>query len=214
MPKATITADQVVVATHYPMLDRGLFFARLEPKRSYCIAARVRGPVPGGMSISAGEPTRSIRTYGDLLVLGREGHATGARVTTPERYEALERFARQHWDVESVTHRWSAQDPDPYDHLPMVGRYTPRSSRLYVASGFMKWGLSGRTMAALLLSDLIAGRENSWPAHFDPNRLSIRSAPKLAQLNAKVVTDLVTDHLRPPMPARLRRSQAGNTGPP
>ena len=49
-----VTAEQVVVATHYPLLDRGLFFARLKPIRSYCIAARIPGAPPQGMSISAG----------------------------------------------------------------------------------------------------------------------------------------------------------------
>jgi nitrite reductase/ring-hydroxylating ferredoxin subunit len=194
---ATVTAERVVVATHYPLLDRGLFFARLESKRSYCIAARIRGSLPKGMSITAGEPTRSIRSYEDLLIVGGEGHTTGAKEAAPERYGALERFARTHWDVAAVTHRWSAQDPVPYDHLPIVGRYTPRSSRLYVASGFMKWGLSGGTMAAILLSDLIAGHENRWADHFSPNRVSPRSAPKLAQLNAKVSLDLLGDRLRP-----------------
>src|SRR5687768_10904085 len=56
----TIAAKQVVVATHYPLLDRGLFFARLEPQRSYCIAARVKDEPPRVMAISAGSPTRSI----------------------------------------------------------------------------------------------------------------------------------------------------------
>jgi glycine/D-amino acid oxidase-like deaminating enzyme len=93
----TVTARQVVVATHYPLLDRGLFFARLEPLRSYCIAARVRGPVPQGMSISAGDATRSVRGYRDLLVLGGEGHATGAHKAAPERYRQLEQFAADHW---------------------------------------------------------------------------------------------------------------------
>lgn len=41
--QAEIVASHVVVATHYPILDRGLYFARLEPQRSYCVAARLRG---------------------------------------------------------------------------------------------------------------------------------------------------------------------------
>jgi glycine/D-amino acid oxidase-like deaminating enzyme len=58
----TVTAAHVVVATNYPLLDRGLFFARLAAARSYLVAARLRGPGPEGMLISAGEPTRSLRT--------------------------------------------------------------------------------------------------------------------------------------------------------
>ncbi len=193
----TLSAAEVVVATHYPLLDRGVFFARLEAERSYCIAARVRGVVPQGMSISAGETTRSIRSYGDLLVVGGEGHPTGASKATPERFRRLEEFARRHWDVEGVTHRWSAQDPVPYDHLPVIGRYHPLSSRVYVASGFMKWGLTSGTFAAMILADQIGGRDNRWADRFSPNRLSLRSAPELVQLNAKVGVDFLLDRVKP-----------------
>jgi Rieske Fe-S protein len=199
-----------------------LFFARLEPARSYCIAAEIRGELPQGMSISAGSTTRSIRSYGDLLVIGGEGHTTGATKATPARYEQLEHFARSHWDVQAITHRWSAQDPVPYDHLPVIGPYTPGSSRVYVASGFMKWGLSGGTMAALLLSDMLAGRDNRWAKTFAPDRVSLRSAPKLAELNAKVALHFVGDRITPaqtgdvdeipPGEARVIRDGLGKTG--
>ena len=197
-PAGTISADHVGDAAHYPLLDRGLVFARLEPTRSYCIAARIRGDLPDGMSISAGNPTRSIRSYRDLLVVGGEGHAAGSARATPARFTALEDFAREHWDVAEITHRWSAQDPVPYDHLPVVGRYGPGVSRIYVASGFMKWGLSGGTFAAMLISDLIAGRENAWADTFDPSRLNLRSLPTLARMNSKVAVDFVGDRVKPP----------------
>ena len=194
---ATVTAGQVVDATHYPFLDRGLFFARLEPMRSYCIAARVRGAPPEGLSISAGSTTRSVRSYGDLLILGGEGHETGASEASPARYDRLEQFARRHWDVDAVTHRWSAQDAVPYDSLPMVGRYTPRSTRLFVASGFMKWGLTGGTFAAMVLRDLLGGRDHPWASTFEPSRLSVRAAPELARMNAKVGLAFLGDRARP-----------------
>jgi nitrite reductase/ring-hydroxylating ferredoxin subunit len=99
--------------------------------------------------------------------------------------------------VKAVTHRWSAQDPVPYDHLPVIGRYLPRSSRLYVTSGFMKWGLTSATFGALILRDLIAGRENVWAKRFDPNRLTVGSTPKIAQLGAKFGVDFVGDRITP-----------------
>jgi glycine/D-amino acid oxidase-like deaminating enzyme/nitrite reductase/ring-hydroxylating ferredoxin subunit len=195
--RGTVTAESVVVATHYPFLDRGLFFARLEVQRSYCIAARVRGPLPQGLSISAGTPTRSVRSYGELLVVGGESHATGSSSAQPERFRALEAFAAAHWPVEAITHRWSAQDPVPYDHLPLIGPYTPISSRLFVATGFMKWGLTGGTLAGMMLADRLAGRDNPWASRFDPNRLSLRSAPTFAQLNAKAGAHFIGDRVLP-----------------
>jgi glycine/D-amino acid oxidase-like deaminating enzyme/nitrite reductase/ring-hydroxylating ferredoxin subunit len=193
----TVNAAQVVDATHYPLLDRGVFFARLKPERSYCIAARVSGDLPQGLSISAGSTTRSIRSFGDLLVVGGEGHEAGSKDATVERYERLEQFARRHWDVEAITHHWSAQDPTSYDHLPMVGPYSPVSSRLFMASGFMKWGLSGGTFAAMLLSSLVGGEEHRWAHTFDPNRVSLSSTPGLAKMNAEVGYDFFADRVRP-----------------
>jgi Rieske Fe-S protein len=189
----------VVVATHYPFLDRGLYFARLKPERSYCIAARLAsGDPPQGMSINAGSPTRSLRSSGELLIVGGEGHATGSGKAKPQRFERLEAFARKHWDVEAVTHRWSAQDPVPYDHLPVIGPYRPGSKRLWVSSGFMKWGFASATFAAMILADRIAGRSSPWADTFAPTRLSARSAHELAELGAKFAIDLVGDRVRPP----------------
>jgi glycine/D-amino acid oxidase-like deaminating enzyme/nitrite reductase/ring-hydroxylating ferredoxin subunit len=200
-----IRAEQVIIATHYPILDRGLYFARLKPERSYCIAAKLAdGSAPEGMAISAGSSTRSVRSYDKLLIVGGEGHPTGSSEAIPERFERLETFAREHWSLDQVTHRWSAHDPVPYDHLPMIGPYRPRDSRLWVTTGFMKWGLATATFAAAILADKMAGRDNPWAATFSPNRLSLSSTHEVAKLGAKFAGDLVSDRLRPP--------QALNTG--
>jgi glycine/D-amino acid oxidase-like deaminating enzyme/nitrite reductase/ring-hydroxylating ferredoxin subunit len=197
--EGVVRAGHVVIASHYPMLDRGLYFARLKAERSYCIAARLRnGSPPQGMSISAGSNSRSVRAYGDLLIVGGEGHPTGSGRAQPERYERLEAFARAHWDVAEVTHRWSAHDAVPYDHLPMIGAYRPGSSRLWVSTGFMKWGMTTAVFGAAMLAEAIAGRTSRWAATFTPNRLSLRSTPEVAQLGAKFSADLVGDRLRPP----------------
>jgi glycine/D-amino acid oxidase-like deaminating enzyme/nitrite reductase/ring-hydroxylating ferredoxin subunit len=218
----SVTAGQVVVATHYPLLDRSLFFARLEPARSYCLAARIDDAPPQGMSISAGSTTRSIRSFGDLLVIGGEGHSTGSRKATPERYAALERFARDHWSVREIPYRWSAQDPVSWDRLPVIGPYHPGSSRLFVASGFQKWGLSSAGFAARILADRIAGRDNPWAERFNPSRVGLTGLPKLAEINAKVAVDFIGDRLLPargahlddisPGSARVVRDGAGKTG--
>ncbi|WP_199433428.1 FAD-dependent oxidoreductase [Qaidamihabitans albus] len=195
---ATLLADELVVATHYPLLDRGLFFARLEPERSYCIAARVRDEPPGDMSITAGDPKRSVARYGDLLIVCGEGHTAGERDIGAERFTRLEEFAREHWDVAEITHRWSAQDPAGYDALPMIGRYLPVGRNLFVATGFAKWGLTGGTFAARIIADKLAGRDNAPAHHFSPQRVSPRSLPTMMRMNAEVGADLFGDRLTPP----------------
>jgi len=196
----TLRAGQVVVATHYPIFDRGLYFARLKAQRSYCVAATLEASdsPPEGMSISAGSPTRSIRSHGDLVIVGGEGHSPGSADATGQRFSQLERFVREYWQVAAVTHRWSAQDPVPYDHLPVIGPYRPGSSRLWVTSGFMKWGLTTATFGAAILADLIAGRPSAWAPTFSPLRVSLRSAHELAQLGAKFGLDFALDRVKLP----------------
>jgi len=191
----SLTGDRVVVATHYPVWDRGLYFARMEAVRAYCVAARVRGSVPLGMSITAGSLSWSYQSTGDLVIVSGQDHPAGARGVDESLYLALEHHVRRHWDVEEVTHRWSAQDAMPYDHTPMIGTYTPVSARMYVAAGYSKWGLTGGTMAAMQLTERLTGKEES--SVFSPHRFSPRGLPQLARLQARVAVGMVGDRLMP-----------------
>lgn len=195
--EGAVRADRVIVATHYPVLDRGMYFSRLEPERSYCIAARVAGTPPWSLSINAGSPKWSTRSWGNLLIVCGQSHTTGQRDIGSERYRRLEDFARAHWNVEAITNHWSAQDPHSYDQFPFVGPYMPGSSRLFVASGFMKWGLSAGTAAGMMLADLFADRSNPWLPAFSPTRVSPTSLPYLARMNARVGAEMLGDRLQP-----------------
>lgn len=222
--QGTLTARDVVVATHYPVWDRGGYFARLEATRAYCIAGRVRDAPARSMSITADSPSRSYRSAGDLMIVCGSDHSAGARGVDPGAFAVLEEHLRRHWDVAEVTHRWSAQDAVPYDRTPMIGTYTPVSQHLHVATGFAKWGLTGGTMAATILADRISGPDtgNVRTDPFSPHRLSPRGLPTLARLGARFAADLVTDRLVPgqarsaaevpPGQARVIRSGTDRTG--
>jgi glycine/D-amino acid oxidase-like deaminating enzyme len=89
---ARVSADNVVLATGIPVLDRGLYFAKVEPQRSYALAFRHPSP-PELMLLSAGSPTRSVRdapsSAGPLLVVGGEGHTVGRTRSTSAHLDAL-----------------------------------------------------------------------------------------------------------------------------
>ena len=198
-PGGSVTAGHVVLATHYPFLDRALAFARVSQQRSYALLCRIAGEPPEGMFISGDSPTRSVRAVPvdgeELLLVGGEGHKTGEGGDTEERYRTLERFAREHWDVRSVAYRWSSQDGTTIDNVPYVGPLTPRTDRVLMATGFAKWGMTNGTAAAMILSDRVLGRENPWAALFNPNRVKPRAAVKFAEENAKVGLRFVGDRL-------------------
>ena len=150
------------------------------------------------MFISAGSSTRSIRAHGDLLIVGGEGHETGSGQAMTERFERLEDYARTHWDVAAITHRWSAQDSAHYGHLPVIRPYRPGSTRLWVTSGFMKWGFASAMFAAMILADLIGERPNPWAATFTPTRLAARALHGPGVRAAKFTAHMVGDRMRPP----------------
>jgi glycine/D-amino acid oxidase-like deaminating enzyme/nitrite reductase/ring-hydroxylating ferredoxin subunit len=202
-PGGDVTAGHVVVATHYPFLDRSLAFARLSPQRSYAILCRIAGAPPAGMFISGDSPSRSVRAVPlegeELLLVGGEGHKPGTGGDTRVRYRRLEAFAREHWDVRSVDYRWSAQDNTTLDGVPYVGPLTPWDHHVLMATGFAKWGMTGGTAAALILADRVQRKENAWASLFDPGRLKPRaSARRFVTHNSEAALRFFGDRLTKP----------------
>jgi glycine/D-amino acid oxidase-like deaminating enzyme len=189
-----VSARHVVVATHLSFLDRGLYFARCHPERSYVVAGRAAAALPAGMYLSTESPAHSIRAHGDWLLVGGESHKTG-QADARERYQRLEAWARERFGLEPEL-RWATQDHMPVDGVPYVGRHDPLSRDVWVATGFRKWGLAMGTAAAELLTAQIAGREHRWAELFDPNRLRPRAgAATFAKENANAAYHFVADRV-------------------
>jgi glycine/D-amino acid oxidase-like deaminating enzyme/nitrite reductase/ring-hydroxylating ferredoxin subunit len=207
-PHGTIRAQHVVLATQIPFLDRGGFFAKTSPSRSYALAVRVGGAVPEGMYLSAESPTRSIRPHlaGEepLLIIGGEGHKVGQEEDTRRRYEALEEWSRERFDVRSLEYRWSAQDYMPADNVPYIGQLTSGSEQIHVATGFKKWGMTTGTFAGIIIADAITGRPNPWSALFDATRVDLtHSAKRLVTQNTEVAARFVGDRFGIPKVSNL-----------
>ncbi|MDQ3871043.1 MAG: FAD-dependent oxidoreductase [Chloroflexota bacterium] len=197
----TVLAKHVAVATHYPFLDRGLFFARVSPMRSYAIALRTPGTRPQGMYLSTDSASHSIRSApageDELVIVGGEGHKTG-QADAAERYRRLEEWARERFGADSVEYRWASHDNMPADNLPYVGALTPFSERIVTGTGFKKWGFTNGAAAALMLADRIGGGANPWSETFDSNRFTPKqSVAKLARENVNVGVQFFGDRVRP-----------------
>jgi glycine/D-amino acid oxidase-like deaminating enzyme/nitrite reductase/ring-hydroxylating ferredoxin subunit len=214
--RGELRAGHLVVATHLPVLDRGLFFAKAHPSRSYAVAARVPPDrLPLLMAINVGTPTRSLRTArddrGPLLILGGEGHRPGAEEDTGRRFEALELFGRRWFGAEDFPYRWATQDYSPVDGVPYVGRLGMGERHVWVATGFRKWGMTNGTVAAELLVDGILARANRFSPLFDAQRLNARaSLPGLVRENLEVARRFVFDRLRRGGPAELEELAPGD----
>ena len=139
-----IRAGHAVLATGIPILDRGLYFAKLKASQSYAAAFRVPAstPVPSGMYLSAETPGRSLRTYpgegGELLIAGGNGHQVGREPSPQARLDELLKWTRQHFPGAEATHAWSGD------------------------TGYNKWGMSNSIAASLAISSEILGGPLPW----------------------------------------------------
>ena len=196
---ATVRAGHVVLATHMPINDLGFLSTRNHPERSYAMLARLEGALPQGMYLSSDSPTRTLRPVptpdGELLLVGGLSHRTG-QGSEVERYEKVERWARERFDVVSIEHRWATQDHIPNDKLPFIGRVSPRTDRILGVTGLRKWGLAMGAAAADVVCDRTAGRENAWAESFDPFRFHPRAeTPALVKHGAATAIHLLGDRI-------------------
>lgn len=200
----TITAKDVVVATHFPFNDfKGLYFAKMEVERSYVVSAEVE-TFPEGMFISVDKPSRSVRHVKldngkKMAMFGGENHLAGHKEETQACYENLGEFGTRHFDAKRFTHHWSAQDLITLDKVPYIGRMTNDTPHVYVATGFSKWGMSQGIVAARLITDLILKRPNRYEDLYDPTRSKwkLADAARFIKTNADVAKELVKGKLKP-----------------
>jgi glycine/D-amino acid oxidase-like deaminating enzyme/nitrite reductase/ring-hydroxylating ferredoxin subunit len=210
-----VAADDVVIATNLPFLDRGGFFARAFPYRHMAIASPVPDErVPRGMYISADQPTRSFRTAPwngaeRLLVVIGEAFPTG-NADTSRRLAQIESFARQHFGIDTPRFRWGNQDYYAADRIPYVGSILPGMPRIKVATGFSAWGITAGTAAAMILSDTIMGRDNDWAPLYDSRRVGWRGGARpLVRKNLAVATSWLAEKLEQPPPRQPESLRPG-----
>lgn len=199
-----ISGNFVLCCTHFPFYEGvGLYSTRLHADRSYVLAAKTQKPYPGGMYISADEPTRSLRSVlidgEEMVLIGGERHKTGQSEDTSKHYEALEQFGQNLLGIESIPYRWSAQDLITLDHIPYIGRITSNQHNILVATGYRKWGMTNGTAAALLLCDLVMNKANPYEPLFTPARFHMKPSLKnFLKENANVFNELVDGKLLQP----------------
>ena len=162
----TVTAEQVVVATHFPMLERfGLYDLRLRQERSYLLALTGAPPLPG-MWLDAGEEGWSLRRSGRYLLLGGGGHRCGENLG--DSYDRLRAQTQRLFPAAQEAFAWSSQDCVTLDGVPYIGPYSSSAPFLHVATGFGKWGMTGSMVAATLLTARLTGEDYPYADIFSP----------------------------------------------
>jgi glycine/D-amino acid oxidase-like deaminating enzyme/nitrite reductase/ring-hydroxylating ferredoxin subunit len=172
----TVRAAHAVVTTHYPVFDRGLYFARLPVHRDFALVARASPAVPlDGHFISVDGDQFSVRTAptdGDDQMLVFSGMPFRPGSGGRRELDALVRQVRTRFPtVLDIPYRWAAQDTSTQDQVPYIGRFLPTSKATWVATGFGGWGMSNAMVAAAVLTGHIQRDVPEWAGLYDPWRV-------------------------------------------
>src|SRR5687768_8734302 len=78
--------------------------------------------------------------------------------------------------------------------MAFIGR-NPGDDNIFIATGDSGNGITHGTVAGILITDLITGRDNAWEKLYDPSRIRLRATPEFLRENLNVAAqyrDLAT----------------------
>ena len=195
-----VRADRIVMATHTPK-GFNTIQTELGPYREYAVAAPLRRrQIAGGIYWSIGAEQHSTRLFemdgkSWVMMIG-DKHKTGQKNDPQASYHKLESVLEARFDIDPVEFRWSAQQYRAADRLPYIGP-SIGSQRLLLASGFAGDGLTFGTLAAMIIADCIAGRQNPFADLYTPRRFTpLKSAGSFLKENLNVAGYYVKDYIK------------------
>ena len=198
---AVVSAQSIVVATNSPVNDLVTIHTKQAAYQTYVIAGQVpRGSVTKALYWDTPNPYHYVRIQEfdesfDLLIVGGEDHKTGQADDADSRFTELENWSRERFPLQQIIYRWSGEVLEPVDGLAFIGRNPLDEDNVYIATGDSGNGMTHGTIAGILLTDLISGRENDWAKLYEPSRKTLRALPTFAKENLNVavqLADLVT----------------------
>lgn len=181
---ATVTSRHLVVATNTPMHDRFVIHTKQAAYRTYAIGVNIpRGSAPTALFWDTLDPYHYIRvapgcpsSESDTLIVGGEDHKTGQEADPRARFDALEEWVKQELNLlPEVVYRWSGQVMESVDGIGYMGRNPGDNDSSYIITGDCGNGMTNGTIGALIVTDLILGRDNPWEDLYNPSRVSPRA---------------------------------------
>ena len=144
---------------------------------------QIEGSIPDALYWDTEEPYHYVRkhpidgnTKEELLIAGGEDHRVGEANDGEARFANLEQWTRNTFGVDGeIAYRWSGQVYEPTDALGFIGQDPELGQHIYVATGDSGMGITNGTIAGILLTDLIMGRENSWAKIYSPARQTFKA---------------------------------------
>jgi glycine/D-amino acid oxidase-like deaminating enzyme/nitrite reductase/ring-hydroxylating ferredoxin subunit len=202
----TVTCQAAVVATNTPMNDMFAIHTKQAPYLTYAIGAAVpAGSITRALYWDTLEAYHYVRLQPsengqDILIIGGEDHKSGQDDDQQERWHSLETWARERFPmITAIKYRWSGMVMETTDGLAFIGRNPGDKENVFIATGDSGMGMTHGTIAGILLTDHIQGRENPWSEIYDPARKPVWGMAWRDYLaeNINVAKEYVKDYLGP-----------------
>lgn len=97
--------------------------------------------------------------------------------------------------IDRIEYRWSGQVMESFDGIAFIGRNPGDPRNVSIATGDPGMGMTHGTIAGMLITDSIMGRECSWVPLHDPARKTLRASLDYARENINVAVQYVEDYL-------------------
>lgn len=154
-----ITANKIVLATHYPyFIFPYLFPMKSSLEKSYIISYKNK---KNNLSIiNVDNPSISVRTYKDNVLFLTNSRNITSNVNDKNNFDDL-------FHKKDIDHIWSNIDIITNDYIPYIGYI---NDNFILATGFNTWGMTNSIISGKIIKDLIDKKDNEYIKLFDPKR--------------------------------------------
>lgn len=217
-----VKTKYVVIATKYPIINfPGMYFLKMYQSTSSVIVVdpkiekeqnQEENKIFAGMYINSENPTISLRTIQEedkiLVAIAGFDHKTGAKIDLQDSYNYLEKVAKNLYPNCEIKYRWNTEDCITLDKIPYIGEFSNVMPKVYVATGYNKWGITSSNIAANIIVDKIMEKESPYEEIFKATRLEpIKNHKEMGNMIKESIHSLVFNKLN--MPKELE-NQIGN----
>lgn len=157
-----ITAQKVIIATHYPYFLLPFFMpTKCHIETSYIGTKPINTKIDFN-AINLDNPCISLRTYqNNLIYLYQSLNSSNIKNIKNYFHNLKEK---------NLENFWSNKDIITNDSLPFIGSLIKNDNSLLIATGYNTWGMTNATLAGKILTDIILNQENSYIKLFNPRR--------------------------------------------
>lgn len=166
-----------VAATNAPFIGQYSMRSKQVEVMTYVIGIQIpKNSVPKALYWDTVTPYHYARIYQhssldhDLLIVGGEDNVAGRGKETEDNYRKILDWTRKRFPVaDKIDFEWEGQIFEPLDKVAYIGQ-NPGNKKIYIITGEAGNGMTYATIGAMLIADLITGKENPLAALYDPSR--------------------------------------------